>query len=489
MSRISKYLMCSLLAVVTASMLAGCSLDIPGSAAEKSTSSSSDKSADSETSEEEMPTIVVGEDPNKIVINPEPSEDTESEEEPDVIEDAAEDENSFHGYILSEEEQNDPRVKCMETATEGEVTLDFAGDINFDDGYANMGAYHGNGGIHGVLSSGVFDELQGADIFMINNEFPYSTGGTPTPGKRFTFRAKPEYVKNLTEMGVDIVSLANNHAYDHGEQALLDTFDVLDSEGIPYVGAGKNIDEACKPFYFIAGGMKIAYVSATQIERNDPPDTKEATASSAGVLRTLDPTRFLSVIEEAEQNADFTVVYVHWGSENTYDPDDSQKSLARKFADAGADLIIGDHSHCLQGFEYIGEVPVIYSMGNFWFSSKNLDTGIVRATVTKDGIKSVKFLPCVQHDCRTDLYEKGDAEHSRILSAMVTLSFDVSIDEDGYVTPGAGSGMPGGPTKALKKASYQLTPEEQAAQALQDAINNGTIDPSAISVAPSPPEQ
>lgn len=481
MNKQAQILIAILLVSSLSLLLGGCALKIPNSP-DSETSSSSSSSSEKNTAkvtDDELPTIVVGEDQNVIKIDPEPAEpvpDAEDipEEEPE------EDENSFHGYILSDEEKNDPRVKCIETAAEGEVTLDFAGDINFDDGYANMGRYHSSGGIHGVLSQSLFDEMTGADIFMLNNEFPYSTGGTPTPGKRFTFRAKPDYVKNLTEMGVDIVSLANNHAYDHGEQALLDTFEVLEGEGIPYVGAGKNIDEACAPFYFIAGGMKIAYVSATQIERNDPPDTKEATSTSAGVLRTLDPTRFLSVIEEAEQNADFTVVYVHWGSENTYDPDESQKSLARKFADAGADLIIGDHSHCLQGFEYIGSVPVIYSMGNFWFSSKNLDTGIVRATVTKDGVRSVRFLPCVQHDCRTDLYEKGDAEYNRILSAMVTLSFDVSIDENGYVTPGAGSGMPEGPTKPLTKASYQLTPEEQAALALQEAINNGTLDPASV---------
>ena len=84
----------------------------------------------------------------------------------------------------------------------------------------------------------------------------------------------------MLQIGVDLVSLANNHAYDYGEQALLDTFSTLEGAGIPYVGAGRNIEEAKKPVYLIANGMKIAVVSATQIERNAVPDTKEATMTN-----------------------------------------------------------------------------------------------------------------------------------------------------------------------------------------------------------------
>ena len=116
---------------------------------------------------------------------------------------------------------------------------------------------------------------------MINNEFPYSSRGIPTEGKQFTFRARPESASILEEMGVDIVSLANNHAYDYGEDAFLDTLDTLAGIGMPYVGAGRNLEEASKPVYFIAGDIKIAIVSATQIERLDNPDTKGATDDSA----------------------------------------------------------------------------------------------------------------------------------------------------------------------------------------------------------------
>ena len=115
---------------------------------------------------------------------------------------------------------------------------------------------------------------------MVNNEFPYTTGGAPTAGKKFTFRADPKYASWLFDMGADLVSLANNHAYDYGEVSLTDTLDTLEAIGMPYVGAGRNLDEAVKPVSFIANGRKITFVSATQIERTLPPDTKGATAVS-----------------------------------------------------------------------------------------------------------------------------------------------------------------------------------------------------------------
>ena len=88
--------------------------------------------------------------------------------------------------------------------------------------------------------------MRSADIMMANNEFPYSDRGTPTPDKTFTFRADPADVHIMKDMGVDIVGIANNHAYDYGPDALIDTIDTLNDAQLPFVGAGKNIEEAMK---------------------------------------------------------------------------------------------------------------------------------------------------------------------------------------------------------------------------------------------------
>ena len=83
------------------------------------------------------------------------------------------------------------------------------------------------GRIEDAFSPEMLEAMRRADIFMVNNEFPYTGRGTPTPGKKFTFRAKPEYASYLADMGTDVVSLANNHAYDYGEVSLTDSIDTL----------------------------------------------------------------------------------------------------------------------------------------------------------------------------------------------------------------------------------------------------------------------
>ncbi len=422
----AKRLLCFLLCTV---MLTGCSFDSAVSEfsdALNLSGSSEDKGEDYETEDktEDVPVIVhqTEEYKHEIEVQSEkPTKETaktelaEGQEEPETIYD---DVNKRYS---------------IEPKAEDGIMLAFGGDICFHDEYSNMVAYRSReNGIFDCITPDLLQEMQSADILMVNNEFPYSDRGTPTPLKKYTFRSKPENVDILHDMGVDIVSLANNHAYDYGEHALLDTVDILNEAKVPFVGAGKNLEEAMKPAYFIANEQIVAFVSATQIERLPNPDTREATVSSAGVLRTLDPTAFLTVIEEAERNSDFVVVYVHWGSENTDVVEASQRDLATKYIEAGADLIIGDHTHCLQGVEYIENVPVIYSVGNYWFNSKTLDTCLVKVKLGNDSsIQSFQVIPCIQENCMTRM---ADEENSlRILNYMQSISFDVSFDPEGYI--------------------------------------------------------
>lgn len=323
-------------------------------------------------------------------------------------------------------------IYASEPATPGQVTMAFAGDVLFDDGYAIMGAVRGDDDISRGVMPEVIERMQSADIMMLNNEFAYSARGVPTEGKQFTFRARPETVNYLTDMGVDLVSLANNHAYDYGPDALTDTLDILRGAGIPYVGAGRDIGEARKPVYYIVGDIKIAFVSATQIERLDTPDTKEATETSPGVFRCWNGERLMETIREAKENSDFVVAYIHWGTENQAELDWAQLKQAPELVEAGADLVIGDHPHCLQPIGTVGDVPVIYSLGNFWFNSKTLDTGMVEVVIDETGIVSYQFIPCLQSGCRTSLLE--GAEKERVLSYMRSISQGVQIDEEGYVT-------------------------------------------------------
>ena len=341
-------------------------------------------------------------------------------------------EQSQDEMLLQEALEQNQEVYMTECESQDTVTLLFAGDILMDDHYAVMSTYHNRGNdINQAFDQGLLEQMRNADIFMINNEFTFTSRGTPTVNKKFTFRADPGNVSMYEEMGVDIVSVANNHIYDYGEVSLLDTLDTLEQAEIPYVGAGRNLQEAMTPVYYIANGMKIAFVSATQIERNGTPDTKEATQDSAGVLRCMNPDNLLLTIEEAKKNSDYVILYIHWGTESQEAIDWLQEQQAPIYAQAGVDMIIGDHPHCLQKMDSVEGVPVIYSLGNFWFNSRTQNSCAVKVTLRAGEMESFQFIPCRQSDCRTVLLT--GQEKAEVLDYMRTISPNVTIDEEGYV--------------------------------------------------------
>lgn len=312
------------------------------------------------------------------------------------------------------------------------VNLLFAGDVSFANDYLPSQNYTSMG-IDGAFSEELQNTMQEADIFMINNEFCYSTRGNPIP-KGYNFRADPSRVKRLDEMGVDIVSIANNHAYDYGAEAFLDTIDTLKEDDMPYVGGGSDLADAKNHIvYFIANGIKIGYIAATQIER-DTVFTQPATEDSPGVVRCYDPELVNEMIAEAKQNCDFVIVYPHWGTELVKEIQNDQQELAYSFIDAGADAVIGGHPHCLQGVEYYKHTPIFYSLSNFSFSGKVVDSTVLNLKVTIDGIQQAKYVPCMEQSGKTHQCDMGDGDYERIIDLLNNISANAQIDENGVVT-------------------------------------------------------
>ena len=328
------------------------------------------------------------------------------------------------------------RVTRQECASTDETIISFTGDMNFDDRIGTM-QHLKSKGLSAALSNDVRAVLAGSDILMINNECTFSTRGEPIEGKAYTFRSDPSNVSILKEIGVDIAGIANNHVCDYGLEVLSDTIATLDAAGIPNVGAGNNLDEAKRPWYFVANGKKIAFVAATQIERTYNY-TKEATETTPGVLKTLNPDKYVEVIREAKAHSDYVIAFVHWGTEGTNYYEADQVALAEQFVEAGADAIIGGHTHCLQGITYIEDVPVIYSLGNFWFGStptdgvNKKDTAIAQVIIASDGSLRFRFVPCVQQNRQTYLVT-DETEKARIIAFEQQLSKGVTIGADGYV--------------------------------------------------------
>ena len=319
----------------------------------------------------------------------------------------------------------------VEPASPDTLSIVFAGDIIFDR-YQNPGAARAyDEGIRACFDEEALEIMDSADLFVINNEFPYTDGGSPLPDKKFTFRCSPWTAEWMKDLNADLICLANNHIYDYGYEGVMDTFDTLDEAGLPYIGAGRDLEDAEKTAYFRANGMSVAILNATTIERYENPDTKGAEEDAPGVFRCLDASRLCEKIEEAKEHADVVIVFDHWGTELMETADSMQVEQAQELSDAGADLVIGAHPHCLQNSEYFGDVPVFYSLGNYFFSAATRDNGVLRVTLdTKKGeIAALQFIPMQQ---RQGVYTLDGDEKERVLDAMRAVSPGVEIDEDGY---------------------------------------------------------
>ncbi len=331
-----------------------------------------------------------------------------------------------------------PKAQVEEAAIEDngayDFTLCFAGDINFDENWATTQYLNTcENGITDCISPELITAMQQADIMWINNEFTYSDRGQPLPGKAYTFRANTDRVENLKLLGVDIVGLANNHVYDYGKEALLDTMNTLDKAEIPYVGAGHNLKEASEPVYMEIQGKTIAFVAASRAEKNKM--TPQATGTEPGILRCYDTTLFDEEIKEADANADIVVALPHWGTEYSTKLEQVQVDTAHEYIDAGADAIIGAHTHCLQGFEYYKNVPIIYSLGNYWFNEKTLDSMLVTlhcyGNDNEDNM-DVIITPALQTNCTTQ-YVSDYSEQRELYDRLEAISVKIEIDDNGIV--------------------------------------------------------
>jgi poly-gamma-glutamate capsule biosynthesis protein CapA/YwtB (metallophosphatase superfamily) len=199
-----------------------------------------------------------------------------------------------------------------------------------------------------------------ADLFVLNLECCISARGErwPDAHKPFFFRAPPEAASLLAGLGVDCVTLANNHALDFGYDALLDTLDHLRAVGIAFVGAGANVAEARAPAILTAADLRLGVVAF-----GDHPGDFAARAETPGIayvdLRKGVPEWVLESVRELD--ADVTLVTPHWGPNMTPEPRPYVREAAAALLDAGATLVAGHSAHVFQGIAG----RVLYDLGDF----------------------------------------------------------------------------------------------------------------------------
>ncbi|MEW6032898.1 MAG: CapA family protein [Bacillota bacterium] len=311
-----------------------------------------------------------------------------------------------------------------------EVTVAFAGDVLLASSIGRSIVAHGPD----YPWDGVRTVLAAADIAMVNLESCVSTRGTPVD-KRWVFRAAPEALAGLKNAGVDIVSTANNHVFDYGLDAFLDTLAYLEQYGIRQVGSGRDLAAALSPVIMEAGGLRIAFLAATQwfvsagVASSTRPGVTVTHYHEAALLETI---RRLK--ERGE--ADYVAVSLHWGIEGDHDVDRYQERLGRALVDAGADMVIGHHPHVLQGIEIYKGKLIAYSLGNFVFTyttRATMDSAVLLVTLDDQGLAAVQLIPVYTAGGRPVL-EQG-AGFERILREVERFSerWGTRIDPEGYV--------------------------------------------------------
>jgi poly-gamma-glutamate synthesis protein (capsule biosynthesis protein) len=243
--------------------------------------------------------------------------------------------------------------------------------------------------------------LRGADLVYCNLECPVSDRGRDLH-HLYSFRADPRALKGLKAAGFTVVSEANNHAYDWGPAALVDTLGRLHTAGIRTVGAGENTLEAHHPTVVDLGEVRVAFLACVNI---DPPEAA-ASAHHPGVA-WLNIEQVARDIRFARNLADLVVVCPHWGVEYVPVPTRQQEELARKMIDAGADLVVGSHPHVVQPLVQYRGRWVAFSLGNFIFDQRDPATHrglLLKVTVRDKKITKVARIPIeINSDCQARL--------------------------------------------------------------------------------------
>jgi poly-gamma-glutamate synthesis protein (capsule biosynthesis protein) len=281
-----------------------------------------------------------------------------------------------------------------------EVTLCFTGDNLLGARMPRLIEQHGESWPYGA----VLAALQSADIAFGNLECPITDYATKTPGKswesiqqnrNFIFKAPPEYSgRLLKDAGYEVVSLANNHAMDYCAEGMLDTLAALESAGVSWVGAGRNRDEAFASCILRGNGLRIGYLARSVIV----PAASRSGENSPGLAwhGSSYSAELAAAIRDLGKQADIVIVTFHWGIEGQRRHSAYQQQIARRCIDDGALLVIGHHTHCLQGIEMYNGGLIAYSLGNFLFTGKSalIESAVLRVTVGRDGIRHVELLPC-----------------------------------------------------------------------------------------------
>jgi len=273
--------------------------------------------------------------------------------------------------------------------------------------------------------SGVVQLLKNADVTFGILEGGIGTRGEPLPDKEHTFRSKPSAARGLANAGFDVVSLANPHIMDYGEEGFLDTLEFLSWYSVKPVGGGVNLESAKKPVIFTVKGVKVAFLAYYKGNQYDPAFAKEDKPGPVfPVYGELEKD-----VAAAKEQSDFVIVSIHWGIPSEGNKESvltsRQKLYAQKLIDSGADVVLGQWLHTLQGIEIYKGKPIVHSLGDFIYGTyaKKLPIGfILKFVFSSETLLRIEITPLSTSNTRTRSYFPVALRDKAAQDAMGTLS-------------------------------------------------------------------
>ncbi len=296
--------------------------------------------------------------------------------------------------------------------TSSEVTLLAVGDNLIHREVIASGMHEDGTCNYDHLYANLKEEISAADIAVVNQETIFggkSLGYSGYP----VFNSPTQIGDALIGAGFDVVLSATNHTLDKGGKGLKNAFAYWKTKPAIRVLGINETEEAAKKICVIEkNGIKIAMLNYTfSLNGNQLPEDQPY------LVNMLDKKKMAQDIALAEKEADFTIVFPHWGTEYVYQPISMQKDLKDFFYAAGVDLVIGSHPHVLEPVEWVGEeggrrMLVYYSLGNFLSYQREAPRmlgGMAEVTITKDNsgthISQAGITPIITH------YENGPADY------------------------------------------------------------------------------
>ncbi|MPZ76515.1 MAG: hypothetical protein GEU77_08315 [Deltaproteobacteria bacterium] len=237
-----------------------------------------------------------------------------------------------------------------------ELTIVFCGDIMLG---AEVGERIGKATIANWLTD-VSEVWSGADLLIGNLECPCVVKARPVERSmpELVFHAPAGRLVEMSAAGFSAVTIANNHVLNCGPLGLMETLQGLDRAGVYHTGAGMNLAEAIQPAFIPVRGLVVGLVAFCY--------GPTAARSSPGVA-PHDFKTMQKALSSARADADFVIAVLHDGLEYSDVPPTETRTRFRFLAENGADLVVGHHPHVLEGLEWVGNVPIAYSLGDFLF--------------------------------------------------------------------------------------------------------------------------